>query len=413
MMRARLVLALGMVCAAGEGLALEIDPNVAPEINIGGRALVTLDVAHERPPSGDGSHEHEHDSETTLNTADSSLVFGFSKYLFSDKDYAFGVIGVKTTESGSDVGQELYVHQMYAGVGGARYEVRLGRSGLPVSLVSFPTVRDDDALEFTAVGNGLIDAHAEDYQLFGQQIAAQWWLTPLWSVTAAATARAETVTGGAVDTASFNGQHLALSYDVPEAVHVGRGVRYGGFAIDRQELNALDGGTGNDVTAYLAGLVWFLNDNPEADWSLDVQAIKVAGMGDVNLSEGYGRARANSRSLVAALRYGHRPALQTRWQAALMIGMKDYDDFDQARSMMIAPSLSWWLGSGVEVVGQMQHVRNDDYLAAQLDVETDHRVFLGLSFVFDYTLNESVGSRRGILANEHGMNTIGPVFGGH
>ena len=412
-MRASAVFALGLACVVGEVSALEIDPNVAPEINIGGRALVTIDVAHEQPPSDDGSHEHDHDSETTLNSADSSLNFGFSKYLFSDKDYAFGVIGVKTVESGSELDQELYVHQIYAGVGGARYEVRLGRTGLPVSLVSFPTVRDDDALEFTAVGNGLIDSHAEEYQMFGQQVTAQGWLTPLWSVTAAATARAETVTGGAVDTAAFNGQHLALSYDVPEAVHVGRGVRYAGFAIDRQELNDLGGGTGNDVTAYLGGLVWYLNDNPEADWSLDVQAIKVAGMTDVDLSEGYGRARANSRSLVAALRYGHRPALQTRWQAALMLGVKDYDDFDQARSVMIAPTLSWWLGSGVEVVGQLQHVRNDDYLAAQLDVETDHRVFLGLSFAFDYTMNESVGSRRGILANEHGMNTSGPVFGGH
>ena len=402
---------LSLSLAAGEAIGLELDPNVAPEINIGGRALATLEAVQVRSPSeNDGD---DHDSQTTLNTADSSLGLGFTKYLFNNTDYAFGVVGVKSTESGSELGQELYVYQMYAGVGGARYEVRVGRSRLPVSLVSFPSIRDDDMLAFTAVGNGLIDSHAEEYQLFGQQIATQLWLSPQWSVMGVATARAETVAGAAVDTASFNGQHLAISYDVPEAVQVGHGLRYAAIAVDRQELNALGNGAGHDVTAVLAGMVWYLNDNPEADWSLDVQAMHVAGMTDVDLRESYGRVRANSRSLVAALRYGHRPALQTRWQAALMVGVKEYDDFDQAGSAMIAPSLSWWLGSGVELLGQMQYIRYDEYLATQLDVETDHRMVLGLSFAFDYTLNETVGSRRSILTQEHDMNMTGPVLGGH
>lgn len=387
--------------------ALEIDPMVTPEVNIGGRALVSLDSSETQASSG------EDEGDTELSTADSSLLFGFSKYLFSDEDYGFAVVGVKTTEAGSELEQDLYLHQVYAGVGGARYEISAGRQRLPNTLVSFPTLRDDDLVEFTHVGNALVDSHVEEYQIYGSQIAARWWMTPAWSVAAATTARAETVDGGEVDTGRFNGQSLILSFDIPEAAKVGRGLRYAGLGIDRQELGVLSHGTDKDILAYVAGAVVYLNDNPEADWSLDVQAINVDGVSVADLAEAHQRAEASSWSAVAALRYGHRPALQTRWQASLTAGYRDYTDFDSATSLTLVPGFAYWVGSGVEVLAQYRYLKNDGSLARDTGIEREQSVYLGLSFLFDYTLNETVGSRRGILAHEHQMSTIGPALGGH
>ncbi|UCH54117.1 MAG: hypothetical protein JSW09_04900, partial [Pseudomonadota bacterium] len=125
------------------------------------------------------------------------------------------------------------------------------------------------------------------------------------------------------------------------------------------------------------------------------------------------RARSKSRAVVAALRYGERPALQTRWQAALTVGLKDYSDFDNARSWVVSPSYGYRLGSGVELLAQYAYSKNDDALAAATGVETEQRVELGLSFSFGHTFNESVGERQSILNIEHNMFDLGPMGGGH
>ena len=120
--------------AANSGGALEIDPNVIPEINLGGRALATAGWA--RITDAASSAENA----STLNISDSSLILGFSKYLFSNRDYGYATFGFKTSEDDSDLKDDIYIHELSAGLGGERYEVRLGRTRLPNTLLRFPQI---------------------------------------------------------------------------------------------------------------------------------------------------------------------------------------------------------------------------------------------------------------------------------
>lgn len=404
---AAFLLALGGPIATAT--ALEIDPNVIPEINLGGRLIANADYTSEQS-AGSG---RERDGR--LDIADSSLLFGFSKYLFDDARYGFAVLGLKLPEDDSDLKDDLYVHEAHVGVGGPRFEIKLGRSRLGNTLLQFPTLRDDALLEYTHVLNGSSNAEAEEYQQFGSIAALTWWLTPTVQLDAAITGRTRTnAAGGRISSADFNGGYAGIAYEIPEAIKVDRGLRYAGLRLDTQDANVPGLGLSKEsVTAVIGALSFNLNENPQATWNLDVQSIANAGAVVPNLASRAARARARSRSLVAALRYGHRPALQTRWQAALNLAWKDYGDFGDASSYTVAPSYVHRLGSGVNFLAQYRYTRYDGTLAAALGHAREHQVQLGLQFAFDHTFNESVGERQSILNLEHNTLDIGPMGGGH
>lgn len=394
---------------AQSAAALEIDPNVVPEINLGGRLVASADYEIEDPVAG----STERDSR--LSVADSSLLFGFSKYLFDDQRYGFAVLGLKLPDDDTDLKDDLYIHEAHVGVGGPRFEVKLGRSRLGNTLIRFPTLRDDDLLDYLYVLNGSSNAEAEEYQQFGSIAAGAWWLAPTLQLDAAVTGRTRTnSTGGRVTSADFNGGYLGIAYDIPEAIKVDRGIRYAGLRIDTQDADVAGLGlTKESMTAVIAAAALNLNENPEATWNLDAQAIANDGVSVPNLASRAARARAKSRSIVAALRYGYRPALQTRWQAALNLAWKDYPDFGDASSYTIMPSYVRRLGSGVNLLAQYSYTHYDAALAAALGHDKQHEIQLGLQFAFDHTFNETVGERRSILNLEHSTLDIGPMGGGH
>ncbi|QKT04163.1 porin [Ectothiorhodospiraceae bacterium 2226] len=387
-----------LLAAAGQASALEIDPHVPPQVDIGGRALVT------------GNWTDNGARDTELDLSDSSLLFGFSKYLFDDRNYGFANFGFKVPEDEAAVRSDLYLHQMHVGVGGPRYEVLLGRTQMPNTLVRFPTLRDDDLLEFTHVGNVFNHAGhaAEEYDLYGGLIQGTWFFpTQRLYASAAAVARTETDAegDGRETSANFNSWNLELGYNVPEAIRFERGLRYLAVGWDRQEHDA-----GNQ-DAYLLGATFNLNNNPEASWNLDLQGIHTRGVdGVATLAEEVDRAQARSNAVVASLRYGHRPWLQTRWQAALTAAWKDYTEFDDATTWAVAPSFAYLLGRGVDLVAQYRYTDRDDGLGGG----SEHRVYAGLVFSLDYTLNKHVGQRDSILMLEHDMvRDVGPRRGGH
>lgn len=397
------------LAASGSG-ALEIDPNVIPEISLGGRMLATVDWMRVTDAAG------EVERASALNVSDSSLVLGFSKYLFSDPNYGYATLGFKTSEDGNDLKDDIYFHELSVGIGGPRYEIRLGRTRLPNTLLSFPTVRDDDLLAFTVVGNGASNTHAVEYQQFGGQAAAHWWLTPRVSGAVAVTARTQTdLSGAPLSGEAFNGGSVMLSYDFPEAMQVRSGFRFIGLTLDYQDLEALGTSPKEKLATTVGAFSYHLGSNPEAAWLLDVQGIVTRGVTVTELEQPYQRARAKSRTVVAALRYAHRPNLQTRWQAALTVAQKNYTEFSDARSVALVPSFAWRVGSGVNVVAQYRHIRNGNGLvhtADEQDKQHQH-VLIGVHFNFAATFNESVGERGDILNFEHNMLDFGPVMGGH
>lgn len=394
--------AAGLWAAAAP--ALELDPLVPPEINLGGRALATIN-GHQRDTI-DGE-----DADSEIDTSDSSLLFGFSKYLFGDERYGFGVVGLKKPEPSESLEGEVFFHELHVGIGGANYEVKLGRSRLRNTLLSFPTVRDDDLLAFTHVGNASSAADTELYEIFGNTAEVAWWPTRQLRTHVALNGRTETdATGAVTQDGGFNGANVGVSWGLPSAIKFDRGLRFAGLTVDVQEAEGLGNAR---MQAAIAGFIYNLNSNPEADWVWETQFIANEGVVVSALDTELARRRAESRSLVTAVRFNKRPYLQTRWQAALTAAWKDFPGFDDVSSYAIAPSFVYRLGSAVDWVTQYVFTHYRGGLAQASGIEQEHALYTGLSFGFAHTFNESVGERESILSIEHDMGTIGPVGGGH
>ncbi len=401
-----------LVCAALPAGALEIDPRVPPEINFGGKMLVTADFLRDDPRTGTAQ------SREVLNLSDSSLLFGFSKYLFTDNDYGFAVIGLKLPDHDTDLKDDIYLHQAHAGIGGGKYEILVGRSRLTNTLISFPTVRDEDLLAYTHVANGQSNARADEYQIFGGLVRGTYWIRPFWMIGGAITARtgtdpADLVNNPRTSGSEFNGGSLTFAYDVPEAIKFDRGTRFAGITVDRQNLDAMGTSPKDTKTALIAAVTYNVSNNPEKTLVLDVQGIVDGGAETTSLASRVERNRAKNTAIATAVRYGHRPYLQTRWFAGVAAGWKKYGDFNDAVSYAVAPGWLYRLGSGVDFTVQYIYRKNRGELAAVTGLDKEHEFLVGLSFAFDATFNETVGDSRSILNLEHNMMDIGPSGGGH
>ncbi len=408
-----LALAGAVLTSAGGALALEVDPPVLPEINIGGRAVATVNMFNKDQIAGGD------DDGTEFEIADSSLLLGFAKHLYNDVDFGFANIGIKLPEDDSDLRDDIFIHELNLGVGAPSWEAKLGRSRLPNTLIQFPTVRDDDLLDYTHVLNGSSNAEAEEDVIYGGLLAGRYFLTDSRvALSAALTARTETRATALSDTDrqarfNLNGLSVGAAYDVPEDLKFDRGLRFAGITVDAQRVENTNGIGKTNIAALIAGATYNLSENPEQSWAVDAQAIYSFGDSVPSLAGHLFRARAESVAVVGAVRYASRPFLQTRWQAALTVAYKDYTDFDDAGSFALAPSFAWRLGSGVELVAQYRYRVNGDRLAADTGLDSDHTILIGGTFAFDYTLNESVSQRGSILSLEHDMLDIGPIGGGH
>jgi hypothetical protein len=272
-------------------------------------------------------------------------------------------------------------------------------------------VRDDDLLAFTHVGNASSAADTELYEIFGNTAELAWWPTRRVRTHAALSGRTETDAVGAVtQDGGFNGANIGVSWGLPAAIKFDRGFRFAGLIVDAQEAEGLDNAR---LHAAIAGFIYNLNSNPEADWVWETQLVASEGVAVDALDTELARRRAESRALVTAVRFNKRPYLQTRWQAALTAAWKDYPGFDDASSYALAPSVIYRLGSAVDWVTQYVYTYHSDGLAQAVGMEAQHALYTGLSFGFTHTFNESVGERESILSIEHDMGTIGPVGGGH
>jgi hypothetical protein len=394
-------------------LALEIDPDVTPEINLGGRLIATgaFGVEH-RPVAGD-------DEDAELDVSDSTILLNLAKYLYRDRDYGFATFGLLIPEDDSDFEDDVFVNQLVIGIGGVKGEVKLGRTNLPNTLVQFPTLRDDDLLAYTHVRNAGYNAEGEEFQVYGGVLEGAYYFgRGAWSVRGALTARAETDLADLADeertsTNAFNGLAGALVYELPETIKFDRGLRFAAFGFDAQRPDEIGGRSETDVVALLAGFSYNLNEDPQYAWGLHAQAIYGFGDGVAGLREEVERAQAEQASLVVGLTYAHRPHLQTRWQAGLTLAAQDYREFDEARSFAALPSFAWRLGSGVELVTQYRYERFEGDLRDALDEEASHALWFGVSFALTGTFNESVGQRGSILNIEHSITNPGPVQRGH
>lgn len=373
--------------------ALEVDREVMPRVTIGGRLIATPEVG-EREGFGGADDEESN----AIDISDSSLLLRFDKRLY-DGGVAGAVVGFTKPDADSDLDDDIYFHQLNAFFWNKDFEVVLGRTNLPNTVIEFPTMRDDDLMTYTHTLNASSFAENDQYQMYGDVFSFGWHINPTLTASAWAGTRTETdPAGDRLGEFNMNSAGLSLVYQQPEELAYLKRLRHAGILIDYQDIDNVSGDDG--TYAVIAGAEWNLNNNPTRNWSAAAQGIYNDGFEGATLAGANGLRRTESWSAVGSVRLTNRPKLLTRWQAAVTAAYKDYDESD-ASQYSIVPSFAYRLGSGVDLVGQATYTRLDDGLAAVTGYDREYGIMAGLSFSFDMGFNDTIGERTSILDTEH------------
>ncbi len=386
----RMIVLAGLVFFWGAvpALAVDVGANVAPRITLGGRLIASQEAEWSL-----GRGRRDRDA-FPVSVADSSILARFDRKLF-DRSVGGAVVGLEFPDPDADVGGAVFYHHVFAFLWDRNYRFELGRTKLRNFLVEFPTLRDDDLLEFTEIRNGFSGSGVEEFQQFGNHAALDlYWPEKRLSLTAYAAQRLD----GQGRAERLNSWGLLLQRNVPEGIKFSSRLRQLGLGWDAQKVNA-----GGDTWkhAFVAGGVVNLTLDPADHWEAMAQLIYDLGAGPSDLSTELGRARAEALAVVAAVNYRHATFQVLRWRAGLTAAYKDYRDRDE-NEWSVVPSVRYRLGDGVELVAQYRYTARSAGLARIAGYEREHRVEAGLTFDFETAFNDYIGERDSILNLEHG-----------
>lgn len=356
--------------------ALEVDREVLPRIQLGGRIIASVNTV---------DLDSDSDAESELSLADSSLLARFDKRLYSD-----GVAGATVGLTEHD--DAVVFHHLNGFYWNRDYAVMIGRGRLGNTLLEMPLMRDDDLLVYTHVGNASSDEEFD--QIYGNRISFDLFIDQkiqsvgLWTGTRRNGPAYANAPNG------FDSVGASYIYEQPEDLQYVKRLRHAGLMIDGQKVETT---TGDDWNfALIAGAEANLNIDPRQNWSLAGQTIVNQGVSGTPVVANL--AATESNSMVLSLRYTGRPKLLTRYQAGLTFAYKDYADIDDGTQWSVVTNAFYRIGQGVDLLAQLSYTDYGDGLGGGNDAIAQ----IGMAFSFDAMFNDNIGERDSILNLEHG-----------
>ena len=323
-----------------------------------GTGLVPLNLRRttELAPGGGGS-----DQGVVPDFSDTFLLLRLDRQLYTNHRAGM-VLGFLFPDAETGLGDVFY-NQINVFYDTRTFRGTLGRTRLENFALEFPTLREEDLLEYGFVLNGFSNADNSECNRYGN-VARTELFGMGGRVSLRAQASSWTVTDGAgerLNDFDVNAGSTFLGYRLPETIRYSGVVREAGFGFHTQKVDL----PGNEwLNALSAGLAVNLSRHPLRNVELRSQLIYSAGAEDsARLSVGagtlatpLGRALAESTAVVASLRFLRRPYQLDRFQAAVTVAYKAFNGTD-ASQMTLVPHVFFQLGQGGDVGLQYQYER--------------------------------------------------------
>ena len=372
-------------------------------LTVAGTGLVSLNLSRttELPSGGGGS-----DQGAVPDFSDSFLLLRLDRQLYTSHRAGM-ILGFLFPDADTNLGDVFY-NQINVFYDTRAFRGTLGRTRLENFALEFPTLREEDILEYAFVLNGSSNADNSEFNRYGNVARAE-----LFGMGGRLHLRAQasswTVTDGAGERQNdfdVNAGSTFLGYRLPESIRYTGVVRRAGIGVYTQKVDL----PGNEwLNALSGGLALNLSRHPLRNVELRSQVIYGTGADDsARLSVGagtlatpLGRALAESTALVASLRFLRRPYQLDRFQAAVTVAYKVFNGTD-ASQIALVPNVFFQLGQGVDVGVQYQYERFSDELATLLGLRRSHAVKFVFAFSFQSMFNDYFGDRDDILNLEHG-----------
>ncbi|MBC8231603.1 hypothetical protein H8E77_18795 [bacterium] len=369
---------------------------VSPEIQLGARGAMSFN----------GEFTSEDNTSELNDFSDTGLLLGFRQKLYSNLRGQM-VIGFQFPDADSELGQIFFNH-IFLQIEDQSNSLKMGQSRLRNSLIEFPTLRDDDALNFTDVLNPFSSGeNSEDSQygkvlevskLFGQR----YWLNlhgEHFTETPESPATSET-------DFSLNAVGLSFEYRVPETQRWNRGIvdqigiGFLSFLTDRP-------GYDSEIDKALKNIIFstILNIYPDPVHFLDVrhQTIYNLGFDEIEqVSEYPGLTRANSFATFTSLRYLYRRLERPMAQLSASFGYKVFPNLSNSTNQLQFVANGFYrIGENFDVGLQFQYQHSNGDLE-KLFLENESRIQLGLTYSVEQSWNEQFDDRDSLLNLEHG-----------
>ncbi len=385
----------GRVCAQAEQVPIPQQPSVAPQIELDGVGIGTLDLGLNRQTGADGGRS----SSSRINLSDSALLLGASQRLYKAGAVGSLVIGGEATDqtNSGNLNNQLFLHQGYADYQSRNTEAYIGRTNTPTKFIQFPTLRGDDLINFTDLPNPYSSgANTEEprYSNVGAVILTRN-LRDFANLHVQHLIRSA---GDIHDDQGLNSYGINFLHEPPPGLEAIQKIVSYQLGYERQSIGRTQGGASNII--YGGGVI-NLRPSPVNRVTLSVQDIYSNGNDLSRFTALTDTFRAASNTAAASLAYLHSPFGKPGYQLALTAGYKDYSKVHDAGSYGLALTGVKRLGDGFDLVGQYTYQHRNPALAAVSGGSTDHSVQVGFVFNFTSIFNNTIGPRRSLLNLQH------------
>jgi hypothetical protein len=389
-----LVAALSPVRARAQQPPIPEQPSVAPQIELDGEGVATLEGHWPRLVLPGGVRG----SGSRINVSDSALLIGASQRLYRSGIGSLIIGGTTTEENAVASGTNVFLHQLFLDYQTRPLEGYIGRTNTGTRLIEFPTVRGDDLIEFVTVLDPYSNGSNPEEHRYGDvaALALNRKLRYFLNVHAQHLVNSDAASAGRT---GVNSGGILFQYQGPPTLEAVVRVPVWGLGYERQSIRSGNGGAANVV---YGGVVYNLNPDPVDRIDLRLQGILSTGNDLKSFSDVADTFRAASRTVATSVRWLHSPFGTPGHQLSLTAGYRSYSHVANSDTFVVALTGVKRLGEGFDLVAQYAYQRRSPAYAAVFD-GTRNEQSIEIGFVYNFTniFNPHLGPRRSLLNLQH------------
>ncbi|WP_445716145.1 hypothetical protein [Flavobacterium sp.] len=362
---------------------------ITPEFEIGAKGVFSGNL-----------NFNSDESSAVSDFSDTQLLMGLRQKLYNNWRAQF-VLGLQFPDANSNLG-EVFYNNIFIRLEDQKNIVKLGRTLAKTNLNQFPTLRDDDAQQFTYALNPFSDGVNTEWDQYANVLEYAHIFKQRFFISMHGENFYNSLKP---DDFRLNSIGLSLMYKVPSSQRWNRdviqeiGLSYNNYFTDRI-------GYSSDFDASVKNLLFSttLNLKPDPINFIDFrfQAIQNFGWKELStINEYFDYTRTESSTFFGTFRYLKQKLERPNYQISIGGGYKSLPNLEVDSNQLIFIANSFYrIGENFDIGLQYRYTENRGFTES-LFGKNEHRIQLALVYSFNKIFNKQFGDREDLLNLEH------------
>ncbi|BDD11132.1 hypothetical protein FUAX_35640 [Fulvitalea axinellae] len=377
---------LSEICLGQSTQALFGDDELMPEFPVAIKGVASFDL---NPRTGN----------TDIDFSDTELMLGLRQKLYNNWRGQF-VFAMQFPDSDTGLGKLFYT-QSFLQIDNYRNSFRLGRSNSPSMLLGFPTLRDDDGLNFNYSLNPFSNGNDVEYNQYANTASYSHIFKKRYTLMV----HADNFLGQSEDASlQVNAFGLSFAYRLPDSENWNRkfirqiGVAAVNYLTDR---TGYSGWYDQSIRNYMASVALNLRPDPVYFWDFMAQGIYNEGFSEVkDIKDYFDYTRSESFAFFTSLRFIYRKLERPTLMSSGGFGYKSFTERSENEQFMAYYNVFYRLGNNFDLGLQYKYYQNSGQTSISAD-DSKHLIQFALVFTFDRVFNSQFDDRFSLLSLEH------------